>query len=152
MDNATAGPSTAIDPALSEDPGALSEEPLAAPLKPLPPTHFYSVEFPGFVKPSSVPLAVERLGGQSSVEAAFKRTGSKTGSLIEMNLRPGNPFSHPIPGDIVSTNNILLRVVRRKRKVSTAGGPQSTGEYTVQTMGSIPKTVRFRGTFRMLLL
>lgn len=145
MNSASAGPSTVRDPELYEDLVPPPTGPSTAPLNPLPPTHFYSVEYPGYVKASSVPLAIERLGGQHSVEIAFKRTGSKSGSLIEMNMSPGNPFSHPIPGDIVSTNNILLKVTRRKRKVHATGEPrQHIGEYTVQTMGSIPKTVRFR--------
>lgn len=147
MNNAEAGPSTVIDPALYKEPIIAPTDTVAAPLKPLPSTHFYSVEFPGYVQASSVTLAMEHLGGQSNVYAAFKRTGNKSGSLLELNMRPGNPFSHPIPGDIVSTNNILLKIIKRKRRVRSASNTQKcTGEYIVQTMGSIPKTTRFRST------
>ncbi|KAH7930260.1 hypothetical protein BV22DRAFT_1028484 [Leucogyrophana mollusca] len=118
-----------------------------APERPLPSTAFYSVEYPGYVKPSSVHLAVRNLGGQSSLDTAFKRTAAKNDALLELNLRPGNPFSHPIPGDIVATNNILLKVVKRKRRKpidDTTGGEQVIGEYTAEAVGVIPKTARFR--------
>ncbi|KAI0734983.1 RNA polymerase III transcription factor IIIC subunit-domain-containing protein [Fomitopsis betulina] len=119
-----------------------------APGRPLPSAHFYSVECPGYVKLSSVPIAVERLGGQQRVENAFKRTStSKTESLLELSLRPGNPFAHPIAGDVVSTSNILLKVVKRKRKRTEGQGQAGggvVGDYTVEALGMIPKTARFR--------
>jgi general transcription factor 3C polypeptide 5 (transcription factor C subunit 1) len=115
----------------------------AAPEHPLPPTHFYSVEYPGYVQPSSVPLAVRTLGGQSSLESAFKRNATKTETLLELNFRPGNPFSHPVPGDVVATNNILMKVVKRKRR-RLDGEDNVVGEYTAEAVGVIPKTARFR--------
>ncbi|KAH9918126.1 RNA polymerase III transcription factor IIIC subunit-domain-containing protein [Fomitopsis serialis] len=126
-------------------PSALQADPLgdAAPERDLPSAHFYSVEYPGYVKPTSVSLAVERLGGQLRVENAFKRASSKTESLLELSLRPGNPFAHPVPGDVVSTSNILLKVVKRKRKRGAATDG-TVGEYTVEALGMIPKTARFR--------
>lgn len=145
MDNAQAGPSAVIDPALCVDSVSQDIHSSTAPLRPLPSTHFYSIEYPGYVKPTSVSLALERLGGQLGVDAAFKRTGSKSGSLLEMNMRPGNPFAHPVPGEVVSTNNILFKIVKRKRKRRDAEQPsQLVGEYTAHAMGIIPKTVRFR--------
>jgi len=121
-----------------------------APERRLPATHVYAVEYPGYVQPTSIPLAVARLGGQQNVENAFKRASGKTESLLELHLRPGNPFAHPIPGDVVHTNNILLKVVKRKRKrrdgegVIEGGSNEPVGEYTVEAVGIIPKTVRFR--------
>lgn len=120
--------------------------PTDAPECPLPATTFYSVEYPGYVKPTSVPQAIINLGGPLSLDTAFKRTALKTETLVELNLRPGNPFAHPIPGDVVSTNNILLKVVKRKRR--KLGGRDDTeailGDYTTEAVGVIPKTVRFR--------
>ncbi|GJE84727.1 RNA polymerase III transcription factor IIIC subunit-domain-containing protein [Phanerochaete sordida] len=144
MQNATAGPSTAIDPALQVESDRTNTDADAAPLRPLHNAHFYSVEYPGYVQPTSVPLAVERLGGQASLEAAFKRTGNKSGSILELNLRPGNHFAHPIPGDVVPTNNIVLKVVKRRRKQRDGAPVSVPGEYTVQAVGVVPKTARFR--------
>lgn len=103
---------------------------------------YFSVEYPGYVQDSSVPKAVASLGGQQSIDSAFSRGATKTDSLIELNLRPDNPFSHPVPGDVVSTDNILLKVVKRKR-APTAEDP-SEAHFTVEAVGVIPKTVRFR--------
>jgi general transcription factor 3C polypeptide 5 (transcription factor C subunit 1) len=82
----------------------------------------------------------------------FKRTvskpaASKPETLVELRLRPDNPFAHPIPGDVVATNNILLKVVKRKRRRQDgdSGPSEDLGEYTAEAVGVIPKTIRFRG-------
>ncbi|KAI9001131.1 RNA polymerase III transcription factor IIIC subunit-domain-containing protein [Trametes punicea] len=126
-----------------------SPAPSRAPERPLPVTHFHSIEYPGYVRPTSVSLAIERLGGQHAIENAFRRASGrdKVESLLELRLRPGNPYAHPIPGEIVPTNNILLKVVKRRRKKKdgdAAGGDGAVGEYTIEAVGSIPKTARFR--------
>ena len=115
-----------------------------APLRPLPSTAFYSIEYPGYVQPSSVPLAVDRLGGQGSIDAAFKRSGGKAASLLELHLQPGNPFAHPVAGEVVATNNILLKVTKRKRKWEEQEPLGNIGEYTIDAVGVVPKTARFR--------
>ncbi|GBE79154.1 hypothetical protein SCP_0203510 [Sparassis crispa] len=146
MDTNGAGPST-----LPNVPELSSSVPPPAPSHPLSSTHFYSIEYPGYVQPTSIPLAVERLGGQTSIETAFKRVSAKNESLLELHLRPGIPFAHPVPGDIVPTSNVLLKVIKRKRKrpnveeVTGVREEEQVGEYTVEAVGVIPKTVRFRG-------
>ena len=110
----------------------------------LPQHSFYSVEYPGYVRPSSVPLAISNLGGQSKVDHAFKRTAPKTPALLELSLRPGNPFAHPIPGDVVGTNNLLLKITKRKRKQLNSEYPSTIGEYTAEVVGIVSKTARFR--------
>ncbi len=120
-----------------------------APAHELPTTHFYSIEYPGYVRPESVSKAIHTLGGQSSIDRAFRRSAPREDSLLELNLRPENPFSHPLLGDLVSTNNVLLKVVKRKLKhprppTSDGDGAQTVGEYTAIAVGVIPKTARFR--------
>ena len=113
---------------------------------------FYSVEYPGYVQPSSVPLAISNLGGQSKLDHAFKRTAPKSQqTLLELSLRPGNPFAHPVPGDVVGTNNLLLKVTKRKRKQQVVGDPCTTGEYTAEVVGVVSKTARFRSDFFIVL-
>jgi general transcription factor 3C polypeptide 5 (transcription factor C subunit 1) len=120
-----------------------------APERQLPQIPFYSVEYPGYVRSSTVPIAVKNLGGQTSIDNAFKRAASKTESLIELALRPDQPFAHPIPGDVVGTNNILLKVVKRRRKrgVDRDWCDGAIGEYTAEAIGTIPKTARFRSEY-----
>ena len=117
-----------------------------APEHPLPSTHFFSIEYPGYVQPSSIPTAVHNLGGLPSLENAFKRTATKADALLELSLRPNNPFSHPVPGDVVNTSNLLMKVVKKKRKGVDKNG-SAMGEYTAQVVGVIPKTVRFRSEY-----
>jgi len=118
-----------------------------APQRTLPQVSFYSVEYPGYVAASSVPLAIRNIGGQTKVDHAFKRTTQKSDALLELSLRPDNPFSHPIPGDVIGANNLLLKVVKRKKKRSSLAQSEDTelrGEYTAEVAGIISKTARFR--------
>jgi general transcription factor 3C polypeptide 5 (transcription factor C subunit 1) len=112
-------------------------------------TPFYSIEYPGYVRTTSVPIAVQNLGGQTALGTAFKRSAGKTeAATLELKLRPGNPFAHPIPGDVVPTNNLVLKLVKRKRKnrMDTDDGA-AQGEYTAEIVGTTTKTVRFRSAF-----
>jgi general transcription factor 3C polypeptide 5 (transcription factor C subunit 1) len=139
---------------VSNDPAEVStptESQKCAPTHELPTAHFYSIEYPGYVRPESVSKAIHCLGGQSSIDRAFRRSAPREDSLFELNLRPDNPFSHPLLGDLVPTNNILLKVVKRKLKKRPPppndgddGGQTVGGEYTAVAVGVIPKTARFR--------
>lgn len=119
-----------------------SSTPAEAPERPLPANHFYSVEYPGYVQQSSVPLAVRNLGGTPKLENAFKRTAARNEALLELNLRYGNPYAHPIPGDVVGTSNILIKVTKRKRLRVVDDG--IVGDYIAEPVGVILKTARFR--------
>ena len=116
----------------------------------IPPVRIYSVEYPGYVQQTSVPEAVRGLGGQQALERAFRKS-SKPDSFLELRYRPDNPFAHPIAGEVVQTNSILLKVVKRRRKraIGTTDGQDACpiGEYTVGPVGLIPGTARFRGKF-----
>ena len=146
MQQVEAGPSNATHNTHSNS----VPEPPSAPSYPLPSTAFYSVEYPGYVKATSVPLAVQRLGGQDAIDATFKRPSGRTNSLLELHLRPGVPFAHPTAGEVVATNNILLKVVKRRRR-QKEGQVVPEGEYVTEAVGVIPKTARFRSEFRWYL-
>lgn len=121
---------------------------------PLPPQHFYSIEYPGYVSPTSVSIAIQNLGGQACIDHAFRRIKRNEGrdNLVDLRLRPENPFSHPIPGDVTSTNNLLLKVVKRKRRRLNPSEDElrCDGDYTVEVVGNIPKTLRFRSEYNIL--
>ena len=143
MQSPGAGPSSTAPRATTPE----AETQATAPIHPLPPTHFYSIEYPGYVRPASVPLALERLGGQPAIDTAFRRaTGrDRVESLLELGFRPGNPYAHPIPGEVVPTSNVVLRVVKRRRKHKDGyTGDGAVGEYTTEAVGVVPKTARFR--------
>lgn len=157
MDTAGAGLSGIQAYQAYQDTNQQTSSPTTAPLFPLSSTPLYSVEYPGYVQPTSISLAVERLGGQKNLEAAFGRVPQREGKEsfpLELKLRPEDPYSHPITGEVVSTSNLVLRVVKRKRK-QKAGMPQDTehvGEYIAEIAGTIPKTGRFRCMFLYSLM
>ena len=117
-----------------------------APEKPLPQAHFYSVEFPGYVRPESVNKAIQHLGGQNAIERAFKRNSTRSESFLELSWRPENPFAHPVSGNVVHSNNILLKVTKRRRKRRNGQNlAEPEGEFTAEAIGVTNKIVRFRG-------
>ncbi|PPQ95507.1 hypothetical protein CVT26_008535 [Gymnopilus dilepis] len=132
-----------MDPEPSSEPPSTTTQPEAG--RPLPQVSFYSIEYPGYVSPTSVPTAIRNVGGQAKLDRAFKRTAQKSDTLLELSLRPENPFAHPIPGDVVGANNLLLKVVKRKRKRSAENSDAPPiGEYTAEVVGVMSKTARFR--------
>ncbi|KAI0092586.1 RNA polymerase III transcription factor IIIC subunit-domain-containing protein [Irpex rosettiformis] len=140
MENAEAGPSNA---STSHPQIQSSSQSKPAPLRPLPSMHFYSIEYPGYVKSTSVPLALERLGGQANIEAAFKRGGNKSECALELSMKPGNPFTHPIPGEVLPASNILLKVSKRRLKKKNSKS-EIVGEYKIEAVGVVAKSARFR--------
>jgi general transcription factor 3C polypeptide 5 (transcription factor C subunit 1) len=114
----------------------------------LPSHTFHSVEYPGYVKTPSVPHALVNMGGQERLETAFKRSAKKEDMLLELHLRPEDPFAHPIAGEIVSTSGVIVKVVKKKRKrpMGEDVTPDTmTGHFTVAPVGIVAKTARFRG-------
>lgn len=114
-----------------------------APEVPLSQTHYYSIEYPGYVQPAAVSTAIHNLGGQSQINSVFRRNTLGAQVLLELALRPNSMFAHPIPGDAVATNNLVLKVTKRRRKVQLGKTP---GEYKAEIVGVMSKTVRFRST------
>jgi len=122
---------------------SVHDAPTEAPEKPLPHTPYYSVEYPGYVQDSSVPLAVSNLGGQEKLDQVFRRSAPRSEAILELSLNPGSPFAHPIPGNVVGTNNLVLKIVKRRRKgKDLADAP--IGEYTAEVVGVGSKVARFR--------
>ncbi|KAF9449926.1 hypothetical protein P691DRAFT_811492 [Macrolepiota fuliginosa MF-IS2] len=117
-----------------------------APENSLPQTHYYSVEYPGYVQPASVPDAIRNLGGQVRINNVFRRNAPRAEVLLELSLRPDSLFSHPLPGDVVGTNNLVLKVTKRrkKRQREQNGDSVAVGEYKAEVVGVISRTVRFR--------
>ena len=111
----------------------------------LPQVTFCSVEYPGYVQESSVPFAVQKMGGQSKLDNAFRRSAQRKDALLELSFRSNDPFAHPIPGDVVPANNLLLKVVKRKRRLCTGTGV--VGEFTAEIVGIVSKTARFRSAY-----
>ncbi|PVG00043.1 hypothetical protein CPB86DRAFT_783178 [Serendipita vermifera] len=134
-----------------DEPPSDAAIPLAKPV-PLEHKPFYSIEYPGYVQLTSVPKAMDRLGGAQIVAETFRR-----GLKVDLKLKDNDPFAHPPNGQAVTTHNLLLKVVRRTRKKRTPsaieeGGEDddlsnksaSKGQFTAEVAGVVQKTLRFR--------
>jgi general transcription factor 3C polypeptide 5 (transcription factor C subunit 1) len=117
----------------------------------LPQSHFYSVEYPGYVRSSSVPAVIHNLGGQARIDNVFRRTTPKAEVLLELSLRPDSLFSHPVPGDVVGTNNLVLKLTKRRKKCSSAQN-EIPGEYNAEVVGVMSRTIRFRSIYSLLFI
>lgn len=121
----------------------------------LPGKEFIAIECPLVIKPIGSEQdgwnrLIDRLGGPETLSA--KLEGRNPNHPVELQLGPRRThYIHPIPGEWVSTNNILLKIVKRRRKPRKAtaegeGEPTDEKLYRMEPMGLISTTVRFRRT------
>lgn len=110
---------------------------------------YAGIEYPGPVR--SIPRALASLGGPAHVSSSLASSsgaGSKDASkTIELDLNPGNPFFHTVPSHQVATANVVMKVVKRRRKCpkkSVERGEDELGAYRLEVAGVVDKTVRFR--------
>lgn len=106
-----------------------------------------AIEYPGPIQPTSLNKALKTMGGLSSVSQALAAPAKDNRSL-ELSLNTRSPFSHPVPAHVADTGNVLMRVVKRRRKVpkrDEQGKVVEEGIYTLTPVGVVTKTARFRG-------
>ncbi|GAA6032785.1 hypothetical protein JCM8097_000787 [Rhodosporidiobolus ruineniae] len=125
--------------------------PPGAPTLPLPvkSSHFprfATVEYPGPVH--DVAAALDTVGGLARVSDVLGAPKDEESSKkVELNLMPDNPFFHTVPAHVSSTRNVVVRIVKRRRKrpiVDDEGKVVEEGVYSIQPVGIEHKTVRFR--------
>ncbi|KAJ9123966.1 hypothetical protein QFC22_000757 [Naganishia vaughanmartiniae] len=106
-----------------EDQASSSTVPMKkAPVKKLPKTTYNTVEFPGPIPQNSASLqqAVNTLGRQKALDDCFNRATR----LLELRYDPTDTWAHPIIGESVPVQRLLLKVVRRRRKIKNASNQQ----------------------------
>ncbi|EFC48171.1 RNA polymerase III transcription factor TFIIIC subunit [Naegleria gruberi] len=137
-----------------------------APIYSIPETKYTMVLFPGRVK--NVSNAIQMLGGMKSIQKLHKKSPpppsqtiangknskeqeapNSDSKFLECRFRPGNFMScHPVYGDATSTNNLLVRI--RRKKVKKVIGDKVVTRYDssnseISVIGTISKTVNFKG-------
>lgn len=118
---------------------------------PLPLTALRSVEFPGPVGPlpSSQLKALTRLGTLPVLLSILHQPS--TAAVPELDLSGGKGGGRgKIKGETQPVQNVLMRVVKRTRTRETRDHdgtvhPIGSGVYTLEPIGLIDQTVRFRG-------
>lgn len=135
-----------------------------APTKRLLKIAFNSVEYPGPIahQPASVAHALSTLGRQPAVDACFNRATR----ILELRYDVNDTWSHPIVGENVPVQRLVLKVTRRRRKIKQPAEPSpgaangqgsapnfqeskvsNGGIFKAEVMGIIKSTVRFRGKY-----
>ncbi|KAM0793466.1 hypothetical protein ACM66B_000909 [Microbotryomycetes sp. NB124-2] len=129
--------------------------------------HLAAIEYPGPIKDASVGKALASVGGLKLVSRALdhsnktrdsnnggesqeqstKDTQTKSRTEIELSLSAQDPFHHPVQGNIARSANVVLKLVKRRRKQplkDDLGTVTHSGTYSVQLAGIVTQTVRFR--------
>lgn len=105
------------------------------------------IEYPGPV--NSIPRAVASLGGFPAVSASLASPLAHA-APIELNLNPDNPFFHTILAASLDSGNVVMKVVKRRRKrpkLDANGMVLEHGVFTLEVAGVVERTVRFRCVF-----
>lgn len=151
-------------------PRYLDHHPMA-PVHPIPQVPLLSIEYPGFITPdpSSLQRALWTLGGPPRLETLLEHdpTRPKEGNsaalpIVELNygrthedraVQEASRWRHPVLGQVVQADKVVLKVrKRRKVRVHKDGTRErlEAGEYTMEMLGGVTETVRFRSESREL--
>ena len=103
---------------------------------------FVSLEYPGVVQ--NVSKMLQTVGG----ETALSRVYSDTSRRLELRYRPNDILCKPMCGDRHSCNNLLIRVRRRKKKLTPVPREDTMAavneyEYKVEMIGMISTLYKF---------
>jgi hypothetical protein len=136
-----AGPSRISPPPTTEQRATTSrrKQPGLATYRHLPKTAYGSIEYPGPVSHAS---AITGLASQDDIDTCFNAP-SGDNSLLEVHYRK-DKMGAPVRGYRVSSQKLLVKVVKRKRKDGKGG------VFTTEVVGPINQTVRFRCKFPFL--
>ncbi|KAJ2798304.1 tau 95 subunit of transcription factor TFIIIC, partial [Coemansia furcata] len=105
----------------------------------------FSIEYPGIV--NNTDKAILTLGGSDRV-SRHATSGIDERGPVQLRFRYNDPTSHPINGQKVATDNLLVKVTKRTRRLKSATGqvlgPEELVDEDVEVVAVIDKTARFR--------
>jgi general transcription factor 3C polypeptide 5 (transcription factor C subunit 1) len=108
----------------------------------MPQTVLTVVHFPLIVK-HDPQKALQMIGGENAVT----KVSNDESKFLELRFRPNDPMSHPTHGDHTKTNNLLLRVRRKRDPI--------TRKFTIENVdliGKVKHSIQFRGMVDFQLL
>ncbi|KAJ2743564.1 tau 95 subunit of transcription factor TFIIIC [Coemansia sp. BCRC 34301] len=113
--------------------------------RPLPERTVFAIEYPGYV--NNADKAILTLGGPERVLRHATGDVDEEGP-VELRFRYNDPASHSIRGDKVATQNLLIKVTKRTRRLKSATGeavgPVEEVSESAEVVAVIDKTARFR--------
>ncbi|OMJ19356.1 General transcription factor 3C polypeptide 5 [Smittium culicis] len=104
---------------------------------------FYSIEYPGYVV--NIDKALKTLGGSDNIS---NHIATSDKDPVELRYEPNNKSLLPLLGEVVPTNNVLIKIKRKIKKYKDGRIEELEPEknsWDVEIVGWINKTVRFRG-------
>ncbi|KAJ2320489.1 tau 95 subunit of transcription factor TFIIIC [Coemansia sp. RSA 2611] len=108
--------------------------------RPIPKQTVFAVDYPGYV--ANTDNAIQSIGGSKKLARDVNREDRP---LVELRYRYKDPVSHSIKGQVVPTENLLIKVTRRiKKPKSGAPGDEPQVKTTTKVIAVIDKTARFR--------
>lgn len=139
-----------------ERPSRFSHDYVNAAINEIPTTNLLSVEYPGYIAPaeSSVQRAISTLGGPRRIQSYLSGTTPHLelnyGRISEDHVVQSR-WKHPIPASAAQGDKLVVRVRKRSkiRVWTDLNGVErrdviDAGEYTVDMVGAVAKTLRFR--------
>ena len=125
-----------------------------APWLPIPATRLITIEHPAVIR--DLPRALETLGGERALSKLAATDGA---SGLDLRFRLDDMMQPPVQSRTANTCNVLLKVKipRKNKRVADSSEPPESlesalqrlreagdGGYTVEAVGLVEKTVRFR--------
>lgn len=123
----------------------------------IPNQSFTIIEYPGLIK--NLNKAIKTLGGLNLISKGLLNS-NEIYNNIELNLNLNNNNNnnnsnfnqHPIQSNLSLTGNILIKIIKRKRKIplkNEKGEIIEEGFYSFNSIGIINRSVRFRGKIKL---
>ena len=91
------------------------------------------------------------MGGLPLLERVLTGKANEN-DFIELKLRPTNALGHPVLATTVEQNQIVLKVISRRRKVLDGVVPDDAGVFTVEYAGTTQQATHFRGSSRSVFM
>ncbi|GAA6021375.1 hypothetical protein JCM11491_004765 [Sporobolomyces phaffii] len=101
---------------------------------------FTTVEYPA-------PISLSHTSLETALSTLTSLDNLAGTTPVELDLAPLNPYFHKVPATVVASNNIVVKLTKRRRKNprrDANGNVVELGQYTIEPLGLERRLVRFR--------